>query len=114
MQDELPESLANSSNTIAWWQSRQAEVQARLSERRKAVGRTISEASDALCCRGRACGGACLAPPLQPAAATSRLLLADGCLVVVPRCPLPSQATSNGKAAVSKIKLLELVNAVRK
>lgn len=65
-QDELPEGLANSSNTIAWWQSRQAEVQARLKERRKAVGRTISE------------------------------------------------ATSNGKQAVSKIKLLELVNAVKK
>lgn len=36
-QDELPENLANASNTIAWWQSRQAEVQARLNERR-AVG----------------------------------------------------------------------------
>ena len=36
LQNELPEQLANSSNTIAWWQGRQAEVQERLSKRRAA------------------------------------------------------------------------------
>ena len=36
LQNELPEQLANASNTIAWWQSRQAEVQDRLSKRRAA------------------------------------------------------------------------------
>lgn len=33
-QNELPEQLANSSNTIVWWQSRQADVQERLSKRK--------------------------------------------------------------------------------
>lgn len=37
MQDEIPGNLANASNTIAWWQSRQAEVQARLNSRRAVV-----------------------------------------------------------------------------
>jgi len=37
-QDEIPENLANASNTITWWQSRQAEVQSKLKERRAALG----------------------------------------------------------------------------
>ena len=37
LQNELPEELSKASNTIAWWQSRQAEVQARRSERRAAA-----------------------------------------------------------------------------
>ena len=35
LQDELPENLANSSRTIAWWQGRQAEQQARLNQRQR-------------------------------------------------------------------------------
>ncbi|KAL4852866.1 Serine/threonine-protein kinase stt7 [Chlorella vulgaris] len=37
--DDLPESVANSSSTIAWWQSRQAEVEARLILRRVKAGK---------------------------------------------------------------------------
>jgi hypothetical protein len=39
LQDDLPESVANSSSTIAWWQSRQAEVEARLILRRVKAGK---------------------------------------------------------------------------
>lgn len=44
--DELPEALANASNTIAWWQNRQADVQARLSERRAATGQADNADND--------------------------------------------------------------------
>lgn len=46
LQDELPENLANSSSTIAWWQSRQAEVDARLRVRRAAMGRVAQTVSE--------------------------------------------------------------------
>ncbi|KAL4422647.1 hypothetical protein ABPG75_008844 [Micractinium tetrahymenae] len=45
-EDEIPENLANASNTIAWWQSRQAEVQARLNERRAVLGQDGKEPSE--------------------------------------------------------------------
>ena len=42
--DDLPPALAGASNTIAWWQSRQAQVQARLSRRRAVQAvKTIAE-----------------------------------------------------------------------
>jgi hypothetical protein len=48
LQDELPENLANASSTIAWWQSRQAEMQARLDERRAALNRAAKTVSESL------------------------------------------------------------------
>lgn len=48
LQDELPENLANASSTIAWWQSRQAEMQARLDERRAALNRAAKTISEGL------------------------------------------------------------------
>ena len=43
-EDDLPPALAGASNTIAWWQSRQAQVQARLSRRRAVQAvKTIAE-----------------------------------------------------------------------
>lgn len=52
-QDEIPENLAKASNTIAWWQSRQAGVQARLSERRGVAAQVRSAPARCAVCSGQ-------------------------------------------------------------
>ncbi|PRW20521.1 Serine threonine- kinase chloroplastic [Chlorella sorokiniana] len=91
-ENELPEQLANASNTIAWWQSRQAEVQDRLSKRRAAPSPKPAD---------QGTGSSKKAGSGKVAAANGKLAAANGKAPAV-----NGKAPANGKAAAHKIAVL--------
>lgn len=99
LQNELPEQLANASNTIAWWQSRQAEVQDRLSKRRAAP--SPKPADPASTGSKKAGSGKSAAVNGKAAAVNGKAAAVNGKAVAV-----NGKALANGKAAAPKIAVL--------